>query len=47
MELNVRVGDTVRRGDLLYTLHAQSQGELEYASAYAALQVNVIAVDEP
>ena len=46
VELKVRVGDGVRRGDPLYTLHAQSQGELEYAAAYAASQANVIQVDE-
>jgi thymidine phosphorylase len=46
VELKVRVGDSVRRGDPLYTLHAQTQGELEYAAAYAASQANVIQVDE-
>lgn len=46
VELNVRIGDTVRKGDLLYTLHAQSRGELDYAAAYAASQVNVIGVEK-
>ena len=46
VELSVRVGDSVRRADPLYTLHAESQGELEYAAAYAASQENVIQVDE-
>ena len=46
VELNVRVGDVVQAGDVLYTLHAQSEGELEYAQTYAASQASVIEVDE-
>lgn len=35
IDMNVRLGDAVRRGDTLYTLHAQASGELAYAAAYA------------
>ena len=42
----MRIGDRVRKGELLYTLHAQSRGELDYAAAYAASEENVIHVDE-
>lgn len=32
--LQVRLGDQVARGDLLFTMHAQAPGELAYASTY-------------
>ncbi len=35
IELAVRVGERISRGQLLFTLHAQSPGELAYAAAFA------------
>jgi len=32
--LNVRIGDKVSCGDLLFTMHAEAEGELDYASTY-------------
>lgn len=36
LETGVRIGDTVERGQPLFTLHAQSRGELAYALEYVA-----------
>ena len=46
VELGVRIGDRVREGDLLYTLHAQTRGELEYAAAYASSRGDAILLGE-
>jgi thymidine phosphorylase len=35
LDLHVRLGDRVARGQPLFTLHADSPGELDYALAYA------------
>lgn len=35
LELKVRAGERVERGQPLFTLHAQTQGEMSYAAAYA------------
>jgi thymidine phosphorylase len=43
--IHVRLGDTVARGQPLYTLHAQAPGELAYASAYVRTQPDIIAID--
>jgi thymidine phosphorylase len=34
VDLHVRIGDQVKLGDQLFTMHAQAQGELDYASNY-------------
>ena len=47
LELAVRLGDTVRRGDPLYTVHASAMGELEYGLAYATATADIITVMEP
>ncbi len=44
LELHVRLGDAVVRGQPLYTVHAASLGELEYALAYAGSAGDIIAV---
>jgi len=44
--LHVRLGDTVERGQPLFTVHAQAAGELDYALAYATAQGAIIAVGE-
>lgn len=36
VEVHVRLGETVRRGQPLFTLHAQAPGELAYALQYVA-----------
>ena len=35
LEIHVRLGDKVAAGAPLYTLHAESRGELEYAALFA------------
>jgi thymidine phosphorylase len=42
----VRIGDTVRSGDPLFQVDAESPGELEYALSYAAAHPNVIGIGE-
>lgn len=34
LTLHAKMGDVVRRGDPLFTMHAEAQGELAYASTY-------------
>jgi len=43
--IHVRLGDAVVRGQPLFTLHAQSLGELTYALAYANAQKPIVEVD--
>jgi thymidine phosphorylase len=40
----IRIGDPVRRGELLYTVHAQTRGELKYALAYARAHPQIVSV---
>jgi thymidine phosphorylase len=44
LELHVRLGDRVEAGQPLLTLHAESSGELDYALAYAAGELDVVRV---
>ena len=44
--LQVRLGDAVEPGQPLFTVHAQSAGELEYALAYAATNGDIVTVGE-
>ena len=44
--LHVRLGDTVKPGQPLFTVHAQAAGELDYALAYATAQDEIIAIGE-
>jgi thymidine phosphorylase len=37
LELHVRLGDRVETGAPLFSLHAQTRGEMNYAKAYLAL----------
>ncbi|HEU4954919.1 MAG TPA: thymidine phosphorylase family protein [Gemmatimonadales bacterium] len=46
LELAVRLGDTIRRGDPLYTVHASALGELEYGLAYATSTPDIVTVAE-
>jgi thymidine phosphorylase len=47
LELAVRLGDQVRRGDPLYTVHASTLGELEYGLAYATSTPDIVTVADP
>jgi thymidine phosphorylase len=42
IELRVRLGDKVSRGDRLFTLHAEADGELAYATSYADMNADII-----
>jgi thymidine phosphorylase len=46
LELHVRLGAHVSRGEPLFTVHAASAGELEYALAYAGLGGEIVRVGE-
>jgi thymidine phosphorylase len=46
LEVRARLGDPVTRGQPLFTVHAESHGQLEYALAYAATGGEIIAVGE-
>jgi thymidine phosphorylase len=43
----VRIGDSIRSGELLFEIHAESPGQLEYALTYAATHPDVIAIGDP
>jgi thymidine phosphorylase len=44
VDLHVRMGSAVARGEPLYTLHAESPGELAYALEYARRQRDIVIV---
>jgi thymidine phosphorylase len=44
-EMRVRLGDAVRRGEPLCTVHAETRGELDYAFDYAAANDDIIGID--
>ena len=44
LEIHVKLGETVSRGQPLMTLHGESRGEMDYALAYAAANPDAIAV---
>lgn len=46
IDLHVRHGDFVERGQALYTLHASSPGALAYAAEYASSQADTVLVTE-
>ena len=45
LELHVRVGEAVQARAALFTVHAESQGALEYALAYAQREQDVIRLE--
>ena len=45
LDLHVRVGDAVERGQPLFTVHAESKGELDYALEYLARQENIVVLE--
>ena len=46
VEMNIKLGDPVRSGDVLMTIHAESPGELEYALEFARDKDNAIQLGE-
>ena len=46
LELHVKLGDRVDRGQPLFTMHADAPGELEYALQYLASHPAVYVSDE-
>ncbi len=44
--LHARVGSRVQRGQPLFTIHAETKGELEYALSYAAQGDQIVVVEE-
>lgn len=42
LRVEVRIGDEIRRGDPLLTLHAQTRGELRYALDYAERNPDIV-----
>ena len=46
VELHVRIGEAVAVGDPLYTVHAETPGELDYALEYAAANRDVVYIGE-
>jgi len=45
-EMHVRLGDVVRRGEPLCTIHADTRGELDYAFDYAAVNDDIFGARE-
>lgn len=46
IRLHIHVGDRVEEGQPLYTIHAESPGELAYALGYAAANADIVGVSE-
>lgn len=45
VDLHVRVGDTVRPGQPLFSIHARAPGELRYAQSFQAMQPGVLTLE--
>ena len=46
VELHVRLGERVERGAPLYTVHAESRGELDYALGFATQRTDIVQLVE-
>lgn len=46
IDLHVKIGDRVESGQPLFTVHSESEGELEYALNYAEQHPHIITIDE-
>jgi thymidine phosphorylase len=46
VELHMRVGDTIGRGEPLLTIHAETPGELEYARAFLGANSQMIGLED-
>jgi thymidine phosphorylase len=47
VELHVRLGSVVERGEPLYTVHAETPGELAYALEYLGANSDIIGLEQP
>jgi thymidine phosphorylase len=45
LDLHVRIGDRVQRGQPLFTVHAEAPGELAYALEYLARQTGIVGLE--
>jgi len=45
LDMHVRLGSEVRAGDALYTIHAQTPGELDYALDYACANADLVGIE--
>ena len=45
MEFHVRLGQKVDKGDVLFTLHSESKGELEYALEFLRSHPDAVRVE--
>lgn len=45
VEMHVRLGDAILAGEPLLTVHAEAPGELDYALAYAAANIDMIQIE--
>ncbi len=46
IEFRLRIGGSVRAGEPLYEVHAQTKGELEYALDYATMHPGIVTIGE-
>lgn len=46
VDLHTRLGQRIEKGAALYTVHAESRGELDYALNYASHHPNIVQVEE-
>jgi thymidine phosphorylase len=44
LEFHAPLGKRVEKGDVLYTIHAETEGELQYASNYAGCANTIISI---
>lgn len=44
LEMRVRLNDRIARGQALFTLHAETAGEMEYATRYVEANLSSIAI---
>jgi thymidine phosphorylase len=47
IDLHVRLGQSVERGQPLFTLHAESPGELAYAREYLTVHADAVVIGAP
>ena len=46
VDFHAPLGSRVRRGDALFTIHAETQGELTYSLAYATAQTDIVQIGD-
>ncbi len=45
IDCRLRIGDSIRTGDPLFHVHAQTSGELDYAMEYAAAHPDIFLIE--